>query len=158
MLKEATSELTKRLELVDRRLAAIKEEVPLLEEERECLARLINLYQTHPYDAITAERRSTFRMKLVEDIEGLKDDPVKPPKAPSKVASTNRKKAVEDFEVMVQAVLVDHPARSSELLRAAGYPDTSTSSMRLGRMVDKGLIARQNKQYVLVTKGVETNG
>jgi hypothetical protein len=151
MLKEATEELKRRYELVERRLEALKEEIPLLEEEKECLGKLINLYQRHPHDAITEERRATFKVRMLEDIEGLKDEPSNPYGVTTKKLRT--KPAIELFEKRVTNVLEGGPARFSELLKTAGYKPDSTSSMRLCRMVEKNLVTREDGKYSLRTKG-----
>ena len=150
MLKEATEELKRRYELVERRLEALKEEIPLLEEERECLGKLINLYQRHPHDAITEERRAAFKVRMLEDIEGLKEEP-KP-----KPYRTNA--AIVLFEKRVTNVLEGGPMRFSELLKTAGYKTDSTASMRLCRMVEKNLVTRENGKYTLSTEGAEAHG
>ena len=153
MLKEATEELKRRYELVERRLEALKEEIPILEEERECLGKLINLYQRHPHDAITEERRAAFKVRMLEDIEGLKDDESKPKR---KTSGTNS--AIALFEKRVTNVLDGGPMRFSELLKTAGYKTDSTASMRLCRMVEKNLVTRENGKYSLHTEGAEAHG
>lgn len=55
-------ELQTRMELVEKRLEALKLELPMLEEEHTALSSLIKMYNKRTYDPIDAERCVTNKM------------------------------------------------------------------------------------------------